>query len=406
MQTGNGMNAILPDHSHSTTNPRPTPTNIFLHERSRMNRLPATTILRLPNEILQEIETHIERFQDLNALSRTSHFFHALLDTRLYDRILDADQDILDATINAVLANHRIDALRSLLDHGLPVQIEIGDYYFDSMLHLLSWPPNEVRQIPLARLLIERGADLEARDVEGCTPLHKAAEENNVGVARILLVHGANANAVNNDGNTPLHLVCGRSRLEDGTLIELLLAHGANIDAPDPEGNTPLLLADSGTYRVVFTTLLAHGADVCVQNNGGRTPLHLAGLWFQRDDQDLAEALLAGGADITAVNHIGGMSGPVGTPLHVAFHPTGQFMTEFLLKNGADVNDTSDNGRCPIQTVIEDTSGFWDKKGKWKPLVAMMIEYGADLGMLPRDYREGLEAWMAEIEEGVEETEC
>jgi cytohesin len=248
--------------------------------------------------------------------------------------------------------------------------------------------------------LVERGADLEAIDIEGCTPPHKAAEENNFGIASILLTHGANADAVNNDGKTPLHLVCGRSRLEDGSMIDLLLAHGADIDAPDPKGNTPLLLADSDNYRVLFTTLLANGADVCVQNNNGLTPLHLAGIWFEREEVDLANALLAGaagGADVTAVNHIG-IPGGVGTPLHVAFHETGHFMVEFLLKNGADVNDRSDNGRCSLQTAIEDSTGFWDKKGKWKPLVAIMIEYGADLGLLPRDYREGLKAWMAELE--------
>lgn len=88
----------------------------------------------------------------------------------------------------------------------------------------------------IARLLIERGADLEATDGSGLTPLHwvTCAE-----VAHGLIDAGANVNARSNSLLTPLS-----TAIEVG-VAEVLLDHGADLEAVDNCGNTPLHFAYS-----------------------------------------------------------------------------------------------------------------------------------------------------------------
>jgi len=60
-------------------------------------------------------------------------------------------------------------------------------------------------------------------------------------VVRLLLEHGANANARGTDHSTPLHLMSIRPPNLD--VARILLEHGADVDAEDEEGRTPLQVA-------------------------------------------------------------------------------------------------------------------------------------------------------------------
>ncbi|RWS21206.1 Chain C: Nemo Cc2-Lz Domain - 1d5 Darpin Complex-like protein [Leptotrombidium deliense] len=70
-----------------------------------------------------------------------------------------------------------------------------------SLLYLSS-----IGEIKLIRKLIAEGINLNYKDCDGNTAIHKAAEYNHAEVIKILLKNGANINAVNHDGNTALHV--------------------------------------------------------------------------------------------------------------------------------------------------------------------------------------------------------
>jgi ankyrin repeat protein len=90
--------------------------------------------------------------------------------------------------------------------------------------------PEEVRAsyLEVLRLLIARGARLDARDPGGFAGLHHVAEAGNVAFARALLEAGADAAAADIDGFTPLHVAALKG---DAAMTRLLLDHGARREA-------------------------------------------------------------------------------------------------------------------------------------------------------------------------------
>jgi ankyrin repeat protein len=72
--------------------------------------------------------------------------------------------------------------------------------------------------------LISAGADVNAKDKSGDTPLHNAVILANKDVIELLIAHGADVNAKDNQGRTPLWWAKEQKNAE---LIEILTKHGA-----------------------------------------------------------------------------------------------------------------------------------------------------------------------------------
>ncbi|KAI7997503.1 ADP-ribosylation factor GTPase-activating protein AGD3 [Camellia lanceoleosa] len=83
-------------------------------------------------------------------------------------------------------------------------------------------------------------------EIEGCSLLHLACETADIGMLELLLQYGANINASDSRGQTPLHrcIVAGKS-----TFVKLLLSRGADPQAVDEEGKTPLELAVESNFE-------------------------------------------------------------------------------------------------------------------------------------------------------------
>ena len=126
------------------------------------------------------------------------------------------------------------------------------------------------------KYLLNRGEDVNKRDIRGRyfeeTPLEKAIKAGQVGVARLLLERGAAIDARNVHQLTPLH----HASSEDLKMVRLLVEHGADIEARDYRGKTSLHRAVKFDNYPAVRYLVEQGANIHAQDDRGNTPLHIS----------------------------------------------------------------------------------------------------------------------------------
>jgi len=138
---------------------------------------------------------------------------------------------------------------------------------------------------------IAAGADVNENVLS--TPLHAAALNGHKEIAELLIAKGADVDAKDALGNTPLYNTISFNAALDGykEIAELLIHNSADVNAQDKNGNTPLHEAATSGLKEVVELLIANGADVNAKKKFGRTPLHGAAT------KGIAELLIAKGAD-------------------------------------------------------------------------------------------------------------
>lgn len=123
--------------------------------------------------------------------------------------------------------------------------------------------------------LVAQGAELNATmDKTGETSLHLAARYARADAAKRLLDAGADANAQDNTGRTPLHAAVAADAL--GVFQILLRNRATNLNARMNEGTTPLILAARLAIEGMVQDLISAEADINAADNSGKTALHWA----------------------------------------------------------------------------------------------------------------------------------
>ncbi|MBP7636016.1 ankyrin repeat domain-containing protein, partial [Candidatus Ozemobacteraceae bacterium] len=113
----------------------------------------------------------------------------------------------------------------------------------------------------VVKLLLEAGANREARSEHGETPLHMAAADGHTSIMQMFLEAKADVNARTLAGETPLHLAAREGDIE---VADLCLAHGANPEIEDNQGNNFLEIAVRAGKRDFldhFSGLELHGPE-------------------------------------------------------------------------------------------------------------------------------------------------
>jgi len=118
--------------------------------------------------------------------------------------------------------------------------------------------------------LLAKGADINAIDKYGKTPLHYA---QNAGVVKALVAKDADVKVVDIFGNTPLHYAAEKGCID---VVNALLSAGAKINAVNRHRRTPLHLAAQAYCMDLVNVLLKQNANPCLKDNDGKTPRSLA----------------------------------------------------------------------------------------------------------------------------------
>ncbi|KAL1496537.1 hypothetical protein AB1Y20_014143 [Prymnesium parvum] len=250
----------------------------------------------------------------------------------------------------------------------------------------------------IVRLLLEKNADIAARDHAGYSPLHCAASNGNEGAVRLLLENNADIAASTN----VRVCACGwrRERVAMGAALTPLKTR------PPPhlsstrrqEGYTPLHCAAHKGHENAVRLLLEKNADIAARNNvrvcacgwrresvamgaaltpltphlpspalasplrqGGLSPLHCAAY---NGHEGAVRLLLENNADFAARENLGY------SPLNLAARNGHEGVVRLLLENNADIAARENGGDSPLH---------WAAKNGHEGVVRLLLENNADI---------------------------
>ena len=213
------------------------------------------------------------------------------------------------------------------------------------------------REYRLATAILAFALLTSAAQAWRATALHlllsnsSSTEPRNAKSVQTLLALGAEVNARDNSGATPLKtlLPCRNPDLgeEDLRIIDVLAQSGADLNLPDHAGETPLLCAVRTSHFTATARLIALGAELNPVLQGGKGYLH----WAVRvghgkaEAEHIVQALIVAGADFDTADDRGR------TPLHEAAASGNAVAVRILLHHGADIGRRDGAGRLPVELL-------------------------------------------------------
>jgi ankyrin repeat protein len=253
------------------------------------------------------------------------------------------------------------ETIELLIEHGADVNWRDENNSTPTALHLFAAMGNA----ELTELVIDHGGDLDAKNSQGLTPLHSAAQEGCLNTAKLLVSRGADINARSRGNKTPFDyavrpvwdeeayrlqherirrckevatylLTCGLpctvfdlAWLGDMERMTEMIKSTPSLVNGRSNAESLLFSAIRGGNPDIVTYLLAHGALLKVAGRFQQTPLQVAAYIGHTD---VARVLVNHGADIDE-------RGPWGeTALHWAAVRGHTDVAALLLERGADVN--------------------------------------------------------------------
>ncbi|KID85179.1 NACHT and Ankyrin domain protein [Metarhizium guizhouense ARSEF 977] len=219
------------------------------------------------------------------------------------------------------------------------------------------------RHDTVMELLLAKNADINAKNIHGRTALCMAAELGDEVIVKMLLEHKADVNAKDLCGKTALLIA---AEFGEEAIVKILLEQKANVNAQDKHGNTALLIATFAANYTLMQLLLAHDADTNIKNEEDNTALLIAS---ESGDVANMTLLLGHNACVHAKDE------HYGTALIRAARAGHDTSVKLLLENGACINARGDYG-C---TALIDAA----VKGH-DTTVTLLLANGADVNVMDR----------------------
>ncbi len=274
--------------------------------------------------------------------------------------------------LHLAASNSHVDLTELLLEYGANVNAK--NVYGQISLHIAA----EKGKKEVVEFLIAHNANINERDDWGVTPLNKAACHGDKDLVAFLVANGADVNPVDEPENTPLDsaVSCGNKEVVEflisqganivdlykpshnghKEIVEILIAHGAKI------GNA-MNIAAKMNHKDIVQLLLSKGADVNNKDGLGWTPLYGA---VNSEHREMIKFLISRGADLNAKDNYGY------TPLHRAdlYGNSNQDIINILISSGADINASNNEGMTPLHCAVE---------GGWLNKVELLINHNAEI---------------------------
>lgn len=271
--------------------------------------------------------------------------------------------------IHKDVKNGDIEKVKQLLeiDKGL---VKLRDINNNTPLHLACRAAHK----EIVELLILNGADVNAKNAYGRSPLHLAwRERGSARISQILIDNGADIDLKNNFGETPLSVAVAVGNKD---MLNVLIKNKVKVPTTGDKGKELLHRAASNGLEEFVELMIERGADILTKNNNGGTLLHSAAFGGL---VKLMEKLIKDGANVNELNRYGL------SPLHRAASEGHKREIELLITNGANIDIESNEGKTPLHLAVdqgnEEIVRFFISKGARNNLPKFPVLKGEYLGM-------------------------
>ncbi|XP_013386790.1 transient receptor potential cation channel subfamily A member 1 homolog, partial [Lingula anatina] len=269
--------------------------------------------------------------------------------------------------------------VKYLIERGANVNAQ--DYYGLTPLHFAAMRGNDR---VCRELLSVPDIYIEAADKQQMTALHLAAAHSCVEVAQILIEAGANLRCIDHESCTPLHLAAEKGNIE---IVGMLFDAGQKKDGwvtlsqmvtdQNVEQNTALHLAVNNSHYEVAKLIIEKGGLDNETSKYLSTPLHLASVG---GDVRVVQLLLDSNARVDALNH------NQETPLHKAAENDHPEVVELLLKSNADIEKRNEDN-CTALLL----AACWGNP----EVIKVLLKYNADPSAADKNEKTAI-FWAAE----------
>jgi ankyrin repeat protein len=260
------------------------------------------------------------------------------------DANINAANKLGDTPLHEAVRNRCVAVVQALLAVG-SIEVNARDRSNRSTpLHLAAL----MGHVEVVQALIQKGANINAKNKNDRTPLHLAAFKGHVDIVNVLLAVGSievNARDRSNR-STPLHWAAFEGHVD---IVNVLLAvDSIEVNARDRSNrSTPLHWAAREGHVDVVQALIQKGANINAKENDDYTPLHWAAF---EGHVDVVNALL--GARNIQVNARDRSNRS--TPLHwAAQRGHGDVVNALLNRQDIDLNAKDNDGDTPLNLVFQ-----------------------------------------------------
>lgn len=266
-----------------------------------------------------------------------------------------------------VVFNETLDLVKIMLANGYDINRISSQDEWNLLHHAIEHQYEEL----VTLLLTHKELDIELRRRDGyLTPLMVAIKERQDKIVKLLLDHGADANAKCEDGQTPMILA---AKSGNHSAAWLLLENDARIDEQDVNGSSALHHAVECSSTSIAWLLIEKGANIDLRNKKGETVLYNV---VKSGNVSLIWLLVEKGADMNIMNYEGI------TPCHLAAQLENDKIVSFLTLNKPDIAHQKDKDGM---TALHHAA----KRGHTKSAVAL-IQNGADIDAVDNEGSTGL----------------